>query len=117
MAAREHPLAERLNDEPVIFRGCSSSELLMLLGMAAAVWIPGGGFLGAALGGASMGLGLSAAGILGTVFVAATVLQRVKRGRPTGYYQQRIMLAMHRAGLRRLPVVMTSGSWDIGRHR
>jgi conjugative transfer region protein (TIGR03750 family) len=33
-------LADRLNAEPVIFKGCSSSELGMIVGLAIVIWLP-----------------------------------------------------------------------------
>ena len=41
MSHRDDILADRLNVEPVIFKGCSSSELGALVGVAALVWLPG----------------------------------------------------------------------------
>jgi conjugative transfer region protein (TIGR03750 family) len=40
MTDRHDILADRLNAEPVIFKGCSSSELGVLVGAAALVWLP-----------------------------------------------------------------------------
>ncbi|MGE0626167.1 MAG: DUF3487 family protein [Pseudomonadales bacterium] len=39
----------------------------------------------------------------------------MKRNRPDGYYQQRIVLWLDDQGLRRSPFVRRSGAWDIGR--
>ena len=33
-------LAERLNAEPVIFRGCSASELGVIVALATGLWLP-----------------------------------------------------------------------------
>ena len=33
-------LADRLNAEPAIFKGCSSSELGMIVGLAIVIWLP-----------------------------------------------------------------------------
>ena len=40
MADRPDILADRLNAEPAIFKGCSSSELGVIVGVAALVWLP-----------------------------------------------------------------------------
>ena len=113
--AEGHGLAERLNEEPAIFRGCSSSELVAILLAAIAFWLPVGILVGLAVGFPLMGVGGAAVFILATIFVSATVFQRIKRGRPTGYYQQLVLLTLHRAGLRRAPVILRSGFWDVGR--
>ncbi|MDN3519011.1 TIGR03750 family conjugal transfer protein [Aquisalimonas lutea] len=109
------PPTERLNEEPAIFRGCSSSELVGILVGAIGFWLPTLVLVGFAVGYPMVGVGGAAAATLATVFVAATVFQRIKRGRPIGYYQQLAILVLHRARIRRAPIVLRSGPWDLGR--
>jgi len=45
----------------------------------------------------------------------AGLFQRLKRGRPDGYYQQQIAIWLSDHGLRRAPFIRRSGAWDIGR--
>lgn len=111
----EHLLATRLDTEPVIFRGCSSSELGMIVGIAAAVWLPVSFLLAGLFGAFTMGAGIAMVGVLATAFVMATVFQRLKRGRPDGYYQQRLRLRIEDLGLRRSGFIRRGGAWDIGR--
>ena len=115
MPDRDDILADRLNVEPAIFKGCSSSELGVIVIVAALVWLPVSLTLAGLMGAATMGFGLAGVGVVGTVIVMASVFQRLKRGRPDGYYQQQagIWLADH--GLRRSPFIRSSGVWDIGR--
>ena len=40
MPVRDDILATRLNAEPAIFKGCSSSELGLIVGVAALIWLP-----------------------------------------------------------------------------
>jgi conjugative transfer region protein (TIGR03750 family) len=110
-------LADRLNAEPAIFRGCSSSELGMIVGISAALWLPLSLLLAWLLGAVTMGFGIAGVGVVATVVMCATVFQRIKRGRPEGYYQQQIRIRLHDLGLRRSPWVRRSGPWDIGRTR
>jgi conjugative transfer region protein (TIGR03750 family) len=110
-------LADRLNAEPVIFRGCSSSELGMIVGVSVLVWLPLSLLLAWLLGAITMGFGIAGVGVVATVVVCATLFQRIKRGRPEGYYQQRIRIRLHDLGLHRSPWVRRSGAWDIGRTR
>jgi conjugative transfer region protein (TIGR03750 family) len=110
-------LATRLNAEPPIFRGCTSSELLVIVAVAVGVWLPVGFLVGAALGATTMGLGFSVLGALGTVLGASSLLERVKRGRPEGYYQQRVVLWLEDRGLVRRRHIHYSGPWDLGRRR
>ena len=115
MTARRDILPERLNAEPAIFKGCSSTELGVIVLMAIVVWLPASLGLAAVLGAVTMGFGLAGIGIVGTVIGVAILFQHLKRNRPDGYYQQQIVLWLHVRGLRRSRLVVRSGVWDIGR--
>ena len=115
MTAGHDILADRLNAEPVIFKGCSASELGMIVGVAALVWLPLSLILAGLAGAVTMGFGLAGIGIVATVLVTASLFQRLKRNRPDGYYQQRIVLWLDDRGMKRAPFILRSGSWDIGR--
>jgi len=117
MSDPQEMLADRLNAEPVIFRGCSSSELGMIVVVSALIWLPLSLLLAWLFGAITMGFGIAGVGVVATVVVCATVFQRIKRGRPDGYYQQRIHIQLHDLGVRRSPWVRRSGAWDIGRTR
>lgn len=115
MTERHDILADRLNAEPAIFKGCSSSELGAIVGVAALVWLPVSMVLAGLAGAVTMGFGLAGIGIVVTVLVMARLFQRFKRNRPDGYYQQRFVLWLDDHGVRCAPFVRRSGSWDIGR--
>ena len=115
MADRQDILADRLNAEPAIFKGCSSSELGVIVGVAALVWLPVSLILAGLAGAVTMGFGIAGVGIVATVLLMASLFQRLKRNRPDGYYQQRIVLWLDDHGLRRSFFVRRSGAWDIGR--
>ncbi len=115
MSHQQEILADRLNAEPVIFKGCSSSELGMIVGVSMLIWLPLSLMLAWLLGAITMGFGLAGVGVVATVVVCASIFQRIKRGRPEGYYQQQIRIRLHDLGLRRSPWVRRSGAWDIGR--
>ena len=117
MSDQHDILADRLNAEPVIFRGCSSSELGTIVVVAILVWLPLSLLLAWLLGAITMGFGIAGVGVVATVVVSATVFQRNKRGRPEGYYQQQFRIRLHELGLRRAPWLRRSGAWDIGRTR
>jgi len=110
-------LADRLNVEPVIFKGCSSSELGIIVGVAALIWLPLSLVLAGLMGAVTMGFGIAGVGVVATVVVMASIFQRLKRNRPDGYYQQRFSIWLHDCGLRRTPFIRRSGAWDIGRRR
>ena len=115
MSDRDDILANRLNAEPAIFRGCSSSELGVIVGVAALVWLPVSLVLAWLMGAVTMGFGIAGVGVVATVVVMATLFQRFKRGRPDGYNQQQVIIWLDNHGLRRSPFIRRSGAWDIGR--
>jgi conjugative transfer region protein (TIGR03750 family) len=115
MAHRGDILADRLNVEPAIFKGCSSSELGVIVGVAALIWLPVSLLLAWLMGVVTMGFGIAGVGVVATVIVTASLFQRLKRGRPDGYYQQQIMIWLDDHGLRRSSFVRRSGAWYIGR--
>ena len=115
MAERGDILANRLNAEPAIFKGCSSSELGSIVGVATLIWLPVSLLLAWLMGAVTMGFGIAGVGVVATVVVIATLFQRLKRGRPDGYYQQQIAIFLDDHGLRRSSFIRRSGAWDIGR--
>jgi conjugative transfer region protein (TIGR03750 family) len=84
MAHQDDTLADRLNAEPAIFKGCSSSELGVIVGVAALVWLPASLLLAGLLGAVTMGFGVARVGVVGTVVATASLFQRLKRNRPGG---------------------------------
>lgn len=117
MSDRDDILADRLNVEPTIFKGCSSSELGIIVGVAALVWLPVSLLLAGLMGAVTMGFGLAGVGVVATVIVMASLFQRLKRGRPDGYYQQQVSIWLADHGLRRSSFIRRNGTWDIGRTR
>ena len=108
-------LADRLNQEPVIFRGSTNSELGIILLCAVVFWVPFGFIVGALFGAVVMGLGISSLGVLITIVVGSTVFQRIKRGKPDNYYQHQVIIKLDQLKLRKSSLVLTSGNWDLGR--
>lgn len=108
-------LADRLNQEPVIFRGSTNSELGIILLCAVVFWVPFGFVVAALFGAVVMGLGISSLGVLITIVVGSTVFQRIKRGKPDNYYQHQVIIKLDQLKLRKSSLVLTSGNWDLGR--
>ena len=108
-------LPDRLNAEPAIFKGCSTTELGLIALGATLLWLPLSLLITLLLGVFTMGFGLAGVGVVATVVAGAGVFQRVKRGRPDGYYQIRAMIWLSQKGLCTCPYVLRSGTWDLGR--
>ncbi len=107
-------LADRLNQEPVIFRGSTNSELGVILLCGVIFWVPFGLIVGALFGVIMIGLGLSTLGILLTIVFGSTYFQKIKRGRPDNYYQHRVALKLNELGLRKSPLILKGSVWDLG---
>jgi conjugative transfer region protein (TIGR03750 family) len=109
-------LAGRLNSEPVVFQGCTSSEIVILLIAAAAFWLPLSILVAAVVGyWVTVVMGGTILGVSVTMYFAPKRFQAIKRGRPDGYYQQRGVLMLARLGLRPSLFITRSGLWATGR--
>lgn len=105
----------RLNAEPSIFRGCSLSELMLLLSIGGAVLVPSSIVICGLFGYLMMGVGVGLLLMIVWVVIGATVLQKLKRGRPLGYYQLRLRLWIEDLHLLRPSFIRQSQVWDVGR--
>lgn len=114
-ADRDEILADRLNVQPAIFRGCSSSELGAIVGIGAAIWLPICVVVAGMLG--NFAIGFSAAGIMigVTVVIIATIFQKVKRNRPDAYYQHLLVCFFEDLGVWRSRFIRKTGYWALGR--
>ena len=108
-------LPVRLNAEPAIFRGCSLSELMLLVTVGGLVLVPASVIVCGLLGYLMMGVGIGLLLVIAWVVIGATVLQKLKRGRPLGYYQLRLRLWLQDLGIQRSSFIRQSRIWDIGR--
>ena len=114
-AENNNLLPLRLNAEPSIFRGCSLSELMLLLSVGGTVLVPCSIVICGLFGYLMMGVGVGLLLMIVWVVIGATVLQKLKRGRPLGYYQLRLRLWMEDLHLFRRSFIRQSQVWDIGR--
>lgn len=108
-------LPVRLNAEPSIFKGCSLSELILLVTAGGVVLVPGSVIVCGLFGYLMMGVGIGLLLVIAWVVIGATVLQKIKRGRPLGYYQLRLRLQLEDLRLLRSSFIRHSRVWDIGR--
>ena len=105
----------RLNAEPSIFRGCSLSELMLLVTVGGTVLVPGSVIVCGLFGYLMMGVGIGLLLVIAWVVIGATFLQKLKRGRPLGFYQLRLRLWLEDLHLLRSSFIRESHIWDIGR--
>lgn len=108
-------LPTRLNAEPAIFRGCSLSELMLLVITGSIALVPLSIVVCGLFGYLMMGVGIGLLLVIAWVVAGATVLQKLKRGRPLGYYQLRLRLWLEDLHLRRSVFIRQSRVWSTGR--
>ena len=113
--SNEERVADRMNCEPPIFKGCSTSELMFIAVGATGFWIPVSVIMCALLGAITMGLGIAGVGVVATVVLVASFFQKIKNGRPDGYYQQLCRVWLANKGLQACPLITKSMRWDLGR--
>jgi conjugative transfer region protein (TIGR03750 family) len=106
-------MADRVNIEPPIFRGCSSSELLQLVSFLTVVGLPLAVAIAVALGKPMLFLGIIMVFDVGGVWAGAGWFQRVKRGRPDHYYVHLARAWAAAKGLIRSAIIRRSGAWDL----
>ena len=106
---------DRLNVPPPVFRGCSFQELigigvvaLLILGPVLVIFAVISGLYTLSIG--MLGLGL-VVGVIG----GATLYQRMKRGKPQGYYPLLVRLWMQKRGFKQYGIITRAGNWDLGR--
>ncbi len=104
-------LPDRLNREPVIFRGLTNPEMFQLAKLGAMVWLPVCFFVAWLCNATIMGLGAGVAMTLLTVVVGGTLMQRVKRGKPEGYHVRRLQIWFQDKGIGSSVFMRYSGRW------
>lgn len=110
-------LANRLNYDAVIFKGCTMNELLIVASicmgisctlLAIMVQILFGNFIYGLAFGFALGGGLT--------YFACGILEKFRRGQEKGYIQQLISLKLYKLGFStNKEIIRRSGSWMIGK--
>jgi conjugative transfer region protein (TIGR03750 family) len=106
-------LADRVNIEPPIFRGCSDSELVQLAAVLTVVNLPLSLVIAIGIGKPLYFLGMVMLGDLFGIWFGAGWFQRQKRGRPDYFYIHRARLWLSRRGIWRLRLIHRTGAWDV----
>jgi len=109
-------LASRLNVEVISFRGNTRREMMVISLVSLIVTVLLLGLLTKLLLGLFLvGVGLSFPVAIPVGWVLATVMQKLKDGKPTGYVKQATLLWLDRHGLKPAPFVRYSGRWSTRR--
>ena len=111
----EAPCIDRVNVEPAILLGLSSSEAVWTIAAAFVLWVPVGIVVGLATRIMAVGVLVATLMPLATVYLAALKMAAVKRDRPDLYYLHLFRQLLARRGLRRSRFIVHIGGWDLGR--
>lgn len=108
-------LPDRLNGEPVVFRGLTTSEMFLLLKLGAVLWFPVGIVICAFFGIALIGVGVGAVLTLGTIVIGGNVMQRKKRGKPDNYHVRHLKCLAQDKRLSSYGFTRYTGPWSVAR--
>ena len=109
-------LASGMTSEAVVFYGCTSTELVVIVAGSLVFWAPILALFSIAVFGTILyGLGFILVFVGITAVVAGRILQGMKRGRPEGHYQQIIRLRLGRYNIVRNNFVTFDGQFSLGR--
>ena len=83
-------LASNVNEEVAVFRGSSASELVSMAILCVLTITPLMTIIGLIIGQGMMFFSVSLVVVFIAIFIGATVMQQVRRGRPEGYFEHRM---------------------------
>lgn len=108
-------LPDRLNADPVVFRGMTNREVLFLAGSGLAIWMPISFLIAWLVGFPVFGLAGGLVLMIAQIWFASLYLMRAKRGKPEGYHLEAILIALQKFGVANCGATLYSGPWDIVR--
>ena len=109
-------LASRLNFDVIVFRGNTRKEMIVIALVSLGFSVLVLGMLAKMLIGMFMvGVGLSFPAAIPVGWMFATVMQKLKDGRPKGYVKQQFQLWLDDQGIKPSPFVRYSGKWSVRR--
>lgn len=112
-----HVLASNVNEEVAVFRGSSAGELMWMALVCTATITPVMTLIGLFIDKTMVMLSLSLVVVFLAIFVLATLMQQIRRGRPEGYFEHRMILLRSALGWGRCPFIRHHGRMDTYRTR
>lgn len=109
-------LASRLNFDVIAFRGNTRKEMIVIGLVSLTVTVLILGTLTKLLFGLFLvGLGLSFPVAIPIGWAFATLMQKLKDGKPKGYVKQQFLLWLDSQGIKPAPFIRYSGKWSVRR--
>lgn len=109
-------IPDRLIEEPVVFRGLTDTEVVMIIGIGIAFWVPVSVIVLLPFGWALFGVGIGFGMAIGTLLMAGKFLQNLKRRMPDGLHIVYLKKQLQKKiSVVNFGYIETSQSWDIRR--
>jgi conjugative transfer region protein (TIGR03750 family) len=111
-------LATRLNFDAVVFCGCTMKEMQAIgsISLIVCIFILGS-LMKALVDLFLIGVGLAFPTAVGLSWVVAHLFQRIKQGKPKGYWKQKCLLTLEDWHFMPPLYVRRSGYWSVGRNQ
>ena len=110
-------IPDRLNQEPVVFRGLTNTELFQTLGFSFFGWCPICVLIASFFGMGILGIGVAVLMSMLTLMVVGARLQAIKRNLPDGQHVVIFKRWLQKKGIKNSGYCLYSGSWDIRRSK
>ncbi len=109
-------IPDRLIEEPVVFRGLTDTEVVVLIIAGLVFWIPASVLLLLPFGWGLFGVGIGVGMAIASLVVIGKYLQELKRRRPDGLHIVYLKkIAQKKFSFINFNYIETSQSWDIRR--
>lgn len=108
-------LASNVNEEVAVFRGSSAGELMWMALICTATITPLMTGVGLFINRGMLMFSLSLVVVFVAMFVLATLMQQIRRGRPEGYFEHRMILLRSALGWGSCPFIRHDGRMDTYR--
>lgn len=109
------PVTDRVNAEPAILNGMAATEAAWIAAASLVAFAVVGALVFAVTGLWQAVLALPLFGTGASLWFSSLYLQKVKRGRPEGYYTHAIHLWLADRGVFRSKFIRHQGYWSLGR--
>lgn len=110
-------VASNVNEEAVVLFGSTTGELMSMAVISVAIVIPVAVVTGIIMDRLPLFVSLSLVVVFAVMAVVSRIMQVMKRGRPPGYFQHRMLILKGQFGLKRPPFVREHGVMSTIRTR
>lgn len=111
-------IPDRLIEEPVVFRGLTDTEVVVLISVGLVFWIPVSVLVLLPFGWGLFGVGIGVGMAIASLLVIGKYLQELKRRRPDGLHIVYLKkLGQKKFSFINFNYIETSQGWDIRREK